>query len=832
MDFLITPTKGKTLEISHFPTSHQALVFRLWEMVPCSKLAKVLETTAANVEKVAYEMGLTPQKNLEKWSTRGYISIIKAVWNLLPYEQIYTLLDWDRARLSFCLKEDDFLGVKLGEKCDCPPVLYRELTESEKYETEKIRKTVERDIRSLDKFDVAEPFDFFTSHYSPIVAKKTKEVVVDSSWSVEYNCAEIDVFVDDFKAFAKKHGVEFKTSSDKKITISLDIKTEDEEYHELDIGDECIRIDAGSELGVLRALHLLCDLVESVGTFTFEKRCYKRKTRIKTRFIYSFCGLYADVLDEPSEISFPDELLEGYARCGISGVWIQGVLYKLAPYPFDEKQSDGWKERLKRLDELTKRAARYGIKIYMYINEPRPLPLSFFEKHPNLQGAVLGEDFACLCSSNPVTHEYLRNALQTVCKGAPLLGGFLNITQSENNVTCHSAGMAHTPADRACKVCEKLSASDVTANLVRTMTNAISEINPSAKFFYYAWSLGYTLGEDEAENLIRKLPKEAIVLQVSETEMPFERGAVKDKILDYSLSIIGPGDVARKQWKIAKENGLETAAKIQINNSWENSSAPFIPVYDNVIAHMKNLVDEGIEHIMLAWTLGGYISDNIKMASSYFFEDEMSDTDAYDEILGRTYGEYANVIKSAVSHFCKGFSAYPFNTMHIYCGPSNAGAANLFYPKPSGMSGTMTCFPYDDLYGTWRGKSVSNPEDEDYLYPPEVLEKQYGLICDEWEKGLEVIKELPDCEFKDMAIYNYTLFKSSHNQIRYYLQRDGAADRACINEIIKSEKELAIKAYKIMLKNAAVGYEAANHYYVTRANLCEKIVQCEYLLNN
>lgn len=832
MDFLIKPTEGKTLKIPHFPTLHQALIFRLWEMVPCTKLAEVLQATEENIKKTAFDMGLTPQKNLDKWGTRGYISIIKAVWNLLPYEQLYTLLGWDRARLSFCLKEDDFLGVKLGEKCDCPPVLYRELTDCEKLKTAKIKETVEKVIRPLDKYDIAEPFDFFTNHYSPIVEKTACEISVDSSWSIEYSCAGIDAFVSDFKSFAKKHGVEFKALSDKKISIAIDVDTDDEEYHELDITEKGISINAGSEVGVLRALYLLRDLVESVGSFTFKKKSYKRKTKIKTRFIYSFCGLYADVLDKPSEISFPEELLEGYARCGINGVWIQGVLYKLSPYPFDEKLSEGWQTRLKNLDELTKRAARYGIKIYMYINEPRPLPLSFFEKNPDLRGAVLGEGFACLCSSNPVTHEYLRNALQTVCKGAPLLGGFLNITQSENNVTCHSAGMAHTSADKVCKVCKNLSASDVTANLIKTMTAAITEIIPSAKFFYYAWSLGYTLGDDEAEKLIEKLPEEAIVLQVSETEIPFEKGGVHDKILDYSLSIIGPGDVAKKQWEIAKKNGLEIAAKIQINNSWENSSAPFIPVYDNVITHMKNLIDEGVDHIMLSWTLGGYISDNIKMASSYFFYDEISNTAAYDEVLLRTYGKYADTVKYAVGHFCKGFSAYPFNTMHIYCGPSNAGVANLLYPEKTGLSGTMTCFPYDDLYGTWRGKSVINPDDPNFLYPPEVLEKQYGILCNEWEKGLEIIKDMPDCEFKDMAIYNYTLFKSSHNQIRYYLQRDGISDKTVMDDIIKSEKHLATVAYKIMLKNAAVGYEAANHYYVTRANLEEKIVQCEYLLNN
>ena len=45
-------------------------------------------------------------------------------------------------------------------------------------------------------------------------------------------------------------------------------------------------------------------------------------------------------------------------------------------------------------------------------------------------------------------------------------------------------------------------------------------------------------------------------------------------------------------------------------------------------------------------------------------------------------------------------------------------------------------------------------------------------------------------------------------------------------------RELALLAYRIMLRNAAVGFEAANHYYATRSNLIEKVVQCDYLLGD
>lgn len=822
------PTAGKTLKVCHFPTAYQTLLFRLWEMVDYKKIAEVIETSPENVLQAAEDLGLGQQKDLQEWMTRGYISIIRAVWNLLPYEQLCQLLDWDAERLAYVLKEADFLSGKLGEKCDCQPVRYRPLTEGETARTAQIKETMLKYIRPLDPEETAKPFDFFRSTYAPLVENTLREVVVDSSWSIELpaDSAAIDLFVEDFKTFAGKYGVCFAEQSDKKLRIALDVQTQDEEYHELHIRDGEILIRAGYPVGVLRALYDLEDLAEGAGSFSFDKKTYRKKTKVKTRFLYSFCSLYTDVLDKDTRISFPDALLEGYGRRGINGVWIQAILYQLAPYPFDESVSRGWEDRIARLEDLTRRAARYGIKVYLYINEPRNMPLSFFEKRPDLKGATLKQGYACLCSSHPETQKYIKDALQTVCRSAPLLGGFLNISQSENMTLCCSAGM-HAAKENRCPVCGNRRDSEVNAEMLRVMADAVAEVAPQMKFFAWAWAWVQHLGKEETENLIRLLPKTAILMQVSESQIKFVRGGVHGFVRDYSISIVGPGEPAKELWQSAREQGLEVAAKVQINNSWECSSAPYLPVYDNVIRHMKNLIDEGIEHILLSWTLGGYMSENIKIASSYFFEDACTQEDTYDQVLERTYGCYAQKVKESVRYFCQGFDEYPFHVWHIYRGPSNAGAANLLYPEPSGMKATMTCYPYDDVKGWCAG--YPGDDREGPSYPPEVLEDQYRKVCEQWEKGLAVLEGMPQCEFYDMALYGYTLFKSTYNHIRFVLQRDGAQDRAIMAQVVASEKELALLAYRIMLRNSAVGYEAANHYYVTRSMLMEKVVQCDYL---
>ncbi len=824
--------KGKIIDIPHFPTRFQALIFRLWEAVPAKRLAEVLRTDEQTVKAVAADMGLDEQEETAEWLSRGYISILRHSWNILPYNQLCQLLGWDEERLEFILKEDDFLDIKLGgwqcKKTDCREVVYRPLTDEEKKRTAKIKEIVETEIIPLKKNGYEKPFTFFADRYKPIAEGIRKEVTVNSDWTVKAYCDEVSEYVDDFKSEVKTlYGVEFAEDGEKCIEIHMDIKSDDEEYHEIEVADNVIKINAGTPTGIMRALYFLLDLAGGAGALTFDKKVYKRKTKIKTRFIYSFCGLYGDVLDKDSRISFPDELLKGYARLGINGVWIQGVFYKIAPYPFDEKKSEGWEERLKNLEEMTRRCARYGIKVYMYINEPRDMPLEFFEKNPHLKGTSQKPGVACLCSSHPETHKYLKDTIQTICRNVPLLGGFVNITQSENTVLCYSRGIGeinesehkHIKVD-FCPVCGKRKGSEVVAEVLKVMADAAYEMNHDIKFFAYAWAWKPHF-KHELENLVSLLPKNIIVLQVSESGIEFKRGDVTNTVRDYSLSIVGPGGPAKELWRMSRLHGLEVAAKVQINNSWECATVPFLPVYENVIRHMQNLTDEGIEHIMLSWTLGGYISDNIKIASAYFFEDTENNENPYDTVLDIAYGKYAAKVKEAVGYFCRGFAEYPFDIRHIYDGPSNIGAANILYPEATGMKATMVCYPYDDLKG-WCGEA----------YTPEALEMQYTKLCGEWEKGLEIIEDMPEYEFNDMAVYGYTLFKSSLNQIRYYMLRDGNKAKPKMKEIAENEKQLAVAAYKIMLRNSAVGYEASNHYYVTRAALMEKIINCNYILEN
>ena len=57
---------------------------------------------------------------------------------------------------------------------------------------------------------------------------------------------------------------------------------------------------------------------------------------------------------------------------------LRGVLFQLSEFPFDKNLSAGFEQRLERLRKFTERLDKYGIKLFLYLNEPRTMPEEFF----------------------------------------------------------------------------------------------------------------------------------------------------------------------------------------------------------------------------------------------------------------------------------------------------------------------------------------------------------------------------------------------------------------------------------------------------------------------
>ena len=88
-------------------------------------------------------MGLAQPCRSNIWLEKGYITIIRSLWHIVPYEQLIDLSETDTAALAQLLREEDFLDVKLEDKPDCEPVAWRELTAEEAEATKRLKEAMQ-----------------------------------------------------------------------------------------------------------------------------------------------------------------------------------------------------------------------------------------------------------------------------------------------------------------------------------------------------------------------------------------------------------------------------------------------------------------------------------------------------------------------------------------------------------------------------------------------------------------------------------------------------------------------------------------------------------------
>jgi len=545
------------------------------------------------------------------------------------------------------------------------------------------------------------------------------------------------------------------------------------------------------------------------------------------RYCYSYFALYGDPLLEPDADPYPEGLLARLAETGVNGVWLQAVLHKLAPCPWQPERSARWQERLDQLGRLAVRTRRHGIGVYLYLNEPRALAQSFFASHPGLKGVSEG-DHAALCTSVPEVQDYLRNSVAAIARAVPELGGFFTITASENLTNCwsHQQG-AHCPR------CAARPPAEVIAGVNRIFQEGVKAAKTNARLIVWDW------GWDDAwaPDAIQRLPAGVDFQSVSEWSLPLERGGVKTTVGEYSLSAVGPGPRARKHWRIAREHGLRTVAKIQAGCTWELSPVPAIPAVESAARHAENLYREGVRDLMLGWTLGGYPSANLEAVAEVMACG--SAETALRRVAERRFGvALAPAILAAWHGFSAAFAEFPYDGPVLYLAPLQMGPANLLHARPTGYSATMVGLPYDDL-DAWHG-----------AYPAAVFAGQLEKVADGFDQTLATLAATPASPAGDAERLAFNRergvaeacalhFRSAAHQTRFILARRAAAatggeaaaaHRAEMARLLRGEIALAKRLHHLQSRDSRLGFEASNQYFYVPVDLMEKVINCHHLL--
>lgn len=540
------------------------------------------------------------------------------------------------------------------------------------------------------------------------------------------------------------------------------------------------------------------DAVHLTGNFDFN-------------FIYSYSAPYGDVLLHPELDPFPENLLKQYSSIGIKGVWLQAILYTLCPIDGAEEFSEGHNIRLENLKELVKKTSKYGIGVYLYLNEPRCMPEKFYEKLPEWKG-IETEDkgiFTNCSTRSKAPLQWLEKACAYVFRNVSGLAGAFSISMSENATHCHSRWEGEK-----CNYCRNRPIPEIIAEINKAIEKGIHCSSPDAKVIIWNWAWK----KEWEHDVLDLLPKKTYLMCVSEWGKPVEFGGSKGEVVDYSISHIGPSEKSIELWGHAKRLGIKTVAKVQLNNSWECPAVPYIPVPYLVKKHLDMLQKNDIDGIMLSWTLGGYPGGNLELL-----------TRTPEKIAVRNFGENAApLVCGSWKKFSDAFREFPFHVQVLYLAPMAYGPKNLLYSEKTGFKASMTGFPYDDLE-SWRA-----------IYSEAIFEEQFKKLTEGWKEGLEILKSAEEkipieilakfIDLKNVAEAAYCHLRSTYMQICFVRARDENSMNEIL-QILDEEVELAKTLHDIVIKDSRIGFEASNHYFYTLNDLKEKVLNCEYLKN-
>lgn len=691
---------------NNFPTLWQTVVFRNYGYVSNDKIAQTLRCSEAVVVLEAKRLGLNNVQYDPVWEEKGYITIIRNNWWLLPYSQLQTLLGVSEEQLDFILKEEDFLNVKLGWcKPVCEEVFYSPLSDDEIAKTKAVRLA----LKSSGKIVYNEPFQFYNFENENVV-----------------------------------------TASGKK------------------------------------------DLI-----------------------IHSYQTPCGNAFAVDSQAYLPDSLLQEYACRGITGLWLHGVLSTLSPYPFKPSLSINYENNRKRLKDLIVRAKRYGIGIYLYFNEPRALSLQDFTKKTEAyKGHTFGQQ-VCLCLSQQAVKDYLYRAVKELVAYLKDLRGIITITMSENPTHCRFQGKTD------CAVCQNVSNESLAAEINNIFYRATRDSGVQTEIIanLWGWDKEVINGQERVKG-IELLERGVSVMCVSETDLRIMYGNVSIKVRDYSLSRVGPSDFSKNTLVYAKTLGHKIYAKVQVNNSWECSSVPALPVFNLVQEHIDNLQNIGVDGYMLSWTLGGYPSLNLDLVRCITEDTEFSLSHWYE----KNFGDNAQTIKLAVKAFSEGFRNFPFSLNTLYYSPKNVGFANFWSLEMEEKHSAMVGLSFDD-YENW-----IKP------YPYQLYIRAYKTLLTKWKKGLQILRKIPEDEkIQEVLLFaevGYLHFEADLLQTEFsFYKRKENFNRQKLLQITRKALRLTKSLMRMQAIDARIGYEASNHYFYTKRTLMEKIINCKNIIN-
>lgn len=546
------------------------------------------------------------------------------------------------------------------------------------------------------------------------------EVTLDSEWALSlFDTSEItQVAADHLAQFvAQSVGGELSCcGAPKRIALDVDAALDSNpETHRIRVSPDGIEVTGAGPAGVLQGVFRLENLMRERGGPILPVCEETRKPLFKHRihrsplspfYVDEFTGYSGDPfnaewispgMDYPGyreedagpEIFYHDNMLMRLAEHGFNGIWIRGSFRHFARNSAIPEFGANSDEILGKLNGVCKRAARYGIRVFLYLNEPLGMREDdeFFKLYPQCRGAASTyKPMVNLCTSTPEIKTYLRESARDIFTRVPDLAGFVMITASEypSHCWCRTGVKPENPEERFgevsdCPRCSRRTPQDTVGELVRLIRDGAQSVKPEAEII--AWNWSWAMWEpDPQEGVLAALPEDTIVMGDYERGEPAEACGIPYTNDEYNIKVVGPSQRFRGVADFMLSRNRPLYARIQIGTTHENPDIPYLPVPHKIGQKYVTLRETGVSGLMTCWNFGNMPSLATEVAGHFSFAPQPEQVeDGIREIAVRNFGpDAADDVVAAWDILAKAHDDFPGSIPVMYNGPISRGPAFWF----------------------------------------------------------------------------------------------------------------------------------------------------------
>ncbi len=543
----------------------------------------------------------------------------------------------------------------------------------------------------------------------------------------------------------------------------------------------------------------------------------KKKPLFSPQMIHSGYGL-----DE-----FPDEYIARVAHEGRDALLV---------FMKDEDLST---QGLASLNDIIRRAARYGVDTYAYsklVSNMSPESPEAEEFYENSYGKLFRE-----CPG---------------LRGVTLVGESVEFPSKDPHVAkgrYFEIAKDGIPSDKPSSGWYPCYDYPIWLNLLK---KTIRKYRPDADIVFWTYNWGSRPKEARLK-LIESLPTDISLQATFEMSEPMVYGKSRGRVADYSLSFEGPGAYFSSEAEVAGKRGIKLYSMTNTGGrTWDFGTAPYEPMpyqwMRRYEAMRKAHDDWGLCGIMETHHFGFYPSFISKLSKHSFLEPREDMNELLKKILISEFGEenYEKVDK-ALECFSEGIRYYTPSDSDQY-GAYRVGPSYPFNLAGGSHLGAMANIPQYE--GAYFGNRICEPlyvNRTDWRISPlgmrikeEVAQQEKMLAL--FEEGMELFKDVEGknekldtlinlCHFLTNCVKTGKRAKEWHIlKCKMYVAETKEGLEQIFDDmeaLLKEEIKNVEDTIPLVEKDSLLGFEPSMLYMTDKWHLEWKIRQVNYVMN-